>query len=738
MSIKISKVFILLVFAFLSAKTLAGDIKTHEEAHVHTLEEVVVTAPFSKSLAETSQPITVLAGEGLVEKIANSLGATLAGEIGINSASYGPAVGHPIIRGHTGNRVGILQNGVGTTDVANQSPDHAESIELSFAKRVEIVRGPASLLYGSGAIGGVVNVIDGRIPETVPETLQGFVEQTHNSNDSENRSVFSLEGGSGNFAFHVDGFTRSSDDVEIPKFAIDEFSVEAVEELLHGDEEHEEEEEEEVENTKGFTLNSDAESDGGSLGFSFVGDSGFVGFSVSKLENEYGLPPGSHSHAHGHEEEHEDEDHGDEDHGDEDHAEGEHEEEGEVEFVRLTMEKTRYDLRGGLNFDSGFIDSLRVSLSQTDYEHDEIEFFEDGDSVVGTTYTNEGYEGRFVVTHRPIGAWTGVAGIQIADNEFEATGEEGFIPLSDIENLGFFAFEQYEQERFNVELGFRYDANKVKTGRCESDENEVSISGSALYEINDSSNVFFGLTSAARTPSVEELFANVNSSTCARQGDPEDLVLHAATNLLEIGNPNLDPERSQNFEVGYRHHTGRITGEISAYVNDIEDYIFLNVTGDEFEEQLIAEFTARDAEFKGIEASVRFAVYQTEELGITASLFADSVRADFDSGGNVPLIPAGKLGGELTFTGKQWAVHLDVVRVHEQDNVGQFELETDGYTLVSMYADYHWDVGTDGELKVFIRGENLADKEIRSHSTRLKNYAPEAGRSIRVGLRYQL
>ena len=633
MSIKISNIFILTVFAVCSAKTLADDVKTHEEGHVHTLEEVVVTAPFSKSLAETSQPITVLAGEGLVEKIANSLGATLAGEIGINSASYGPAVGHPIIRGHTGNRVGILQNGVGTTDVANQSPDHAESIELSFAKRVEIVRGPASLLYGSGAVGGVVNVIDGRIPETVPETLIGFVEQTYDTNNSNNRSVFSLEGGSGNFAFHVDGFTRSSDDVEIPGFAIDEFAVEAAEELLHAGEE--DEEEEEVENTKGFIGNSDAESDGGSLGFSFVGNSGFVGLSVSRLDNEYGLPPGSH--AHGHEEEHGDEDHAAEDHGDEDHAEGGHEEEGEVEFIRLTMEKTRYDLRGGLNFNAGFIDSFKVSLSQTDYEHDEIEFFEDGDSVVGTTYTNEGYEGRFVVTHRPIGAWTGVAGIQITDNEFEATGEEGFIPLSDIENLGFFAFEQYEQERFNVELGVRYDANQVKTGRCESDENEVSISGSVLYELNDSSNVFFGLTSAARTPSVEELFANVNSSTCARQGDPEDLVLHAATNLLEIGNPNLDPERSQNFEVGYRHHTGRITGEISAYVNDFEDYIFLNVTGDEFEEQLIAEFTARDAEFKGIEASVKFSIYQTEALGITASLFADSVRADFDSGGRPKL-----------------------------------------------------------------------------------------------------
>ncbi len=636
--------------------------------------------------------------------------------------------------------MGILQNGVGTTDVANQSPDHAEAIELSFAKRVEIVRGPASLLYGSGAIGGVVNVIDGRISETVPETLQGFVEQTHNSNGSENRSVFSLDGGSGSFAFHLDGFTRSSDDVEIPKFAIDEFAVEAVEELLHAGEEHEEEhedeDEEEVENTKGFIGNSDAESSGGSIGFSFVGDSGFVGFSASRLDNEYGLPPGSHTHAHGHEEHGHDD--GDEDHGDEDHGDEDHEEEGEVDFVRLETEKTRYDLRGGLNFNSGFFDSLRVSLSQTDYEHDEIEFFEDGDQIVGTTYTNEGYEGRFVVTHRPIGAWTGVAGIQITDNEFEAAGEEGFIPLSDIENLGFFAFEQYEQKRFNVELGFRYDSNQVKTGQCESDEDEVSISGSVLYEISDSSNVIFGLTRAARTPSVEELFANVDGSTCSRQADNEDLVLHAATNLLEIGNPDLDPERSQNYEMGYRHHTGRITGEITAYLNQIEDYIFLNVTGAEFEEQLIAEFTARDAEFKGIETAVRFAVYQFETVSVTASLYADSVRAGFDSGGNVPLIPAGKFGGELTFTGAQWAVHLNVVRVHEQDNVGQFELDTDGYNLVSLYADYHWDVGSNGELKLFIRGDNLTDEEVRSHSTRMKNFAPEPGRSFRVGLRYQL
>ena len=428
------------------------------------------------------------------------------------------------------------------------------------------------------------------------------------------------------------------------------------------------------------------------------------------------MPPGSHSHAH-------------------EHEEGE---EGEVEFVRLDMDKTRYDIRGGLEIESGLVESVRFSFANTDYEHDEIEFFETGETVVGTTYANEGYEGRLVITRRPAGAWSGVAGLQYADSEFEAAGEERFIPRSNINGVGFFAFEQYQGEKFNFELGLRYDSNVVETGSCESAERETSISGSVLYDINDSSNVFLGLTNAARTPSVEELFANVDNSTCLRQFDNEDLVLHAATNLLEIGNPTLDPEHSQNFELGYRYHSDQITAEISAYTNDIKGYIFLNITGAEFEEQLLAEFTARDARFRGVEAKLRFSLYEFDRMGVVGSVFADSVRADFDTGGGVSLVPAGKFGGEIELYGERWKLNFRAVRVREQDKVGGFELPTDGYSLYAMYADYHWDVGTKGELKLFARADNLSDEEVRNHTTRLKNFAPEPGRSIKVGLRYSL
>ena len=726
----------LTVFGF-QADALASE--THRKAHNQSMEEVVVSMPFVQKAAETSQPINILSGEALLEDVNNTLGGTLQGEIGINSASFGPGVGHPIIRGHTGNRVGILQNGVGTTDVANQSPDHAESVDVSLADRIEIVRGPASLLYGSGAIGGIVNIIDGRVPDRVPESTELLLEQTRNFNNDEDRTAFRIDAGKNNFAIHAEGFSRKNDNQEIPGFALDVAAIEALEEIQHGDEEHEEhEEEEEAENTLGFIGNSNGKSSGGALGFSFVGESGFIGFSVSALTNEYGLPPGSHEHAHGHEEEEgHDDDHDDDHDGDHDDHGEEHGEE-EVDFVRLEMDKVRYDLRGGLKFGSGFIESVDAAFAFTDYTHDEVEFFSNGETEVGTTFDNEGYEGRVVAHHRGNDNWSGLFGIQLTNNDFVAAGEEGFIPESDIQNLGLFAFERYQTASFNIELGLRYDTNQVESGQCESDENAFSASGSILYDVNESSNVFFGMTNAVRTPSVEELFANVDNTTCGRPADDEALVLHAATNLLEIGNPNLTPERAQNFELGYRYHTGPITGEINAYANNIDDYIFLNVTGAEFEEQLLGEFTARDTKFRGLEARLSFDIYQSEQFGISGSVFGDQVHAKFDAGGNVPLIPASKVGAEIEFYGDQWTVHLRANNVFEQDNVGDFELPTDEYTLFSLYADYHWNMGNEGELKLFLRADNLSDEEVRNHASRLKNFAPEPGRTVKVGLRYRL
>ena len=603
----------------------AGGALAQEAAHAEDeIVEIVVSAPFLQSEAETALPVGILSGEALREKLGNSLGETLQNEIGVASASFGTGVGQPVIRGQSGNRVKILQNGVGVTDASSVSPDHAHGVNSRLAERLEVVRGPSALLYGSGAIGG-------------------------------------------------------------------------------------------------------------NFGFSFVGDNGFFGVSISEVEKDYGLPLGVHTHTHGeeHEEEHED-DH-DDDH-DDDHEE--HEE--EVEFVRVLMEKTRYDFKGELRLDGGFIENIRANVGITDYLHDEVEVFADGGRETGTGYFNEGNEGRVTLSHVPVGNWTGVWGMQFSNTEFSAIGEEAFIPHSDLDSTGFFGVERYNGGNWTGELGIRFEDSSVDpNGRCEYSGNTTSLSGSVLYELEGDANLLFGASRSRRAPTVEELYSNVSADSCEVRDHLDELVLHASTNLLEIGNPMLEEETSNNLEFGFRQYGGGFTGEFSAYYNQIDNFIFLDLSGEEFEEQPLASYLARDASFTGIEGEITFNLMESDDSSLAFGVFGDLVNAEFDSGGNVPRIPAAKLGAELRWFGENWSVHLHATRVREQDDVAELELPTNAYTLVSLYADYHWDVGDDSSLEVFLRGKNLLDEEIRNHVSFLKNHAPEPGRGVMLGVRFE-
>lgn len=690
----------------------------HDDAD--PIEQIVVTAPFSSSVAETALPVGVLSGDDLTERVSNSLGDTLKDEIGVFSSSFGTGVGHPVIRGQSGNRVLVLQNGLGVTDASNVSPDHAEGVEAILADRIEVVRGPSTLLYGSGAVGGVVNVIDNRIPTTLPEPISIVAEQSRNSVNNQDKSVIRVDGSAGNVAFHADYFNRESNNVSIPGFAIDEAAAEAMEELLHdeADEGHDEEEEA-FENNNGFVSNSSAESSGGTLGASLVSDNGFVGFAVSRIESDYGLPPGGHDPHHDEDEE----------------AAGDSE---ELEFVRIDLEKTRYDLRGEYRFSDGFFNAIKASLSYTDYEHAEVEFFEDGEQEVGTRYVNKGTEGRFTVSHNETAGWTGVWGLQLTDSYFYATGEEAFIPETDIGNVGIFAIERLERDKLTLELGARIDMNEVEAAaNCNLDESAISLGGSAIYDMTDQVNLIASVSRSERTPTVEELFSNVDSSTCARIADDEELVLHAATNLLEIGNPNLDNETANNIDLGVRFYGGTAEIEFNVYHNSIDDYIFLNLTGDEHEEMLFAEYQASDAAFTGLEGKVSWRVVESDTADVIFGVFADSVRARFDGGGNIPRVPPSKIGMELRLAADNWTVHWHTTRVNEQDNVSELELTTDGYTDMSLYADYHWRFGQRSELQLFARGTNLLNEEIRNHTSLVKNFSPDPGRALTVGLRFR-
>ena len=273
--------------------------------------------------------------------------------------------------------------------------------------------------------------------------------------------------------------------------------------------------------------------------------------------------------------------------------------------------------------------------------------------------------------------------------------------------------------------------------RCAYDDDVLSLSASGLYDVNETSNIMLAIARSERAPSVEELFSNVDQSTCGTYADKESLVVHAATGLVEIGNAGLENEKSSNIEFGYRMNSGSVTGEFSAYYNSISDYIFLDITGEEAEETPIAAYRQQDATFSGLEGEVSFTLTEQSDYTAVLSLFGDLVNADLDAGGNVPRIPAAKFGSELRFFGDNWSTHVHVTRVNDQDDVATLELGTDGYTLLSVYADYHFDVGGESDLKLFARGDNLLDEQVRNHASFLKNFAPEFGRGFTLGIRYE-
>lgn len=679
----------------------------HHENHQHGLEELVVSGAQEKSRADSMLPMNVLSGELLKENATKSLGETLSNQLGVTSASFGPGVGQPIIRGQSGNRVRVLRDGVGVLDVSSSSQDHANAVEPLLAERIEVIRGPATLLYGNGAIGGIVNVIDNRIPEQVPEEFIGAIELRHNSAAEENAAVFKLDGGSGSFAWHLDGLTRDSENLEIPGLAVD---VEAVE-ALEGHEEEAHAEEEEIENTDGFIANTDSETTSVTGGLSWVGENGFFGLSVSVLENEYGIPPGAHGHGH-HEEE----------------AGAGHAEEGE-ENIRLDVEQTQIDLKGGAEL-GGLFNQLKVRLTVNDYEHTELEGIE-----AGTVFANEGYEGRATLSHGE-GDWTGVIGMQISDSEFSAVGEEAFIPKADIQATGLFLVETIDRSDWVYEFGLRVDSQDVEpqAGVCDSSENTWSGSVAAIWRTSEESNVLFALNRSERSASVEELFSNIGLDSCLPPVDQEQLVQHASTARFEIGNPNLETEVSQNFEIGFRKHAGNVRAEVNLFHNEISDYIYLADVG-EFEETIVSHYLQQDATFSGVEAEVLFPFEISAMSHFDLRLFMDWVEAELDDGSNLPRIPAMSYGLDLAFAHEDWLVKLRATTADDQDDVGLNEAATEGYTRVDLYADYHFDMA-DSEFLIFAKANNITDEEIRNHSSFLKNFAPEAGRGYELGLRY--
>lgn len=413
-------------------------------------DAVVVTAdPEPRDRLEVIQPVTVLSGEELELRLESSLGETLNEQPGISSTYFGPGASRPVIRGLGGDRVRILESGIGTADVSNTSPDHAVASDPKNAERIEVVRGPATLLYGSSAVGGVVNVLDDRIPSYVPEAaVSGSVELLGGTVARETTGSVSLQGGQGRWAWHTDALRRDTDDYDVPG---------------------------------GVLANSAVETESGALGASYVADRGFLGVSVSGYDTLYGVP-------------------GEEHHGEED--EGEEGEGG----LRIDQQQRRVDLKGQLMTDVVFLQGVKVRLGVTDYEHIELEGEE-----IGTLFENDAVEGRFEFIQERRGKLSGSFGLQWTDVDFVALGEEAVVPPSRTESRAFFAFEELDFGPTRIQLGARYETQDVDPEPAllpSRSFDGLSTSLGFIRDLGDRYAVTASLARTERLPTANELFAD--------------------------------------------------------------------------------------------------------------------------------------------------------------------------------------------------------------------------------------
>ena len=649
----------------------------------------LVTTAIHTIRAETALPVTVLAGDELHRASRATLGDTLSNKPGISNASFGPAVGQTVIRGQQGRRVLNLSNAIPNADASGNSADHSVTVEPILADAIEVLRGPATLLYGGGAIGGVVNVIDNRIPRTLPAGTAVVMEARHDSAADQDTLTGRLDFATGNFAWHVDGVRREWNDLEIPGLAIDPVYLEPD----HADED-------ESDNTQGFIPNTGGETQSVTLGTSWIFDSGFLGLAVNRLENTYGLPSGAHDHGH-------------------------EEAAPEAEKVFIDLTRNRYDLTGEWLNLAPWIEHVDYRLSFTDYAHAEME----GPGLVGTRFSNDSWQQRLQVTHKETGNWHGTLGLQTADEEFGAVGEESFIPVTDIDSRGLFLVEDYHGGSYTVEIGARInldDYNPQNSDAPAVDFTTFSYSASLLWDIGTQASLGVTASHAERPPSVEELYSNFGLQGL------DACVIHFATGACEIGDTAFSEEASRNLDMTLYLERGDFSATLTAFYNDFEDYIGQITTGTEVDEFPVRAYRQIDARFWGLEVDLTFMLSDFLDLQV----FGDTIDGDLANNGDAPRLPPARLGSRLDYTGNNWSAWLSVLHAFAQDQPGNFELPTDSYTRWDAGVDYTMTLSQGSELLLFARGRNLGDDDIRLSTSYLRGFAPEAGRSLEVGVRF--
>jgi iron complex outermembrane receptor protein len=651
--------------------------------------EIVVTAPFERSRSDLLSGVSVLSGVALSRDIKPTIGDTLAHQPGVSATSFGPNASRPVLRGFQGERVRVLTDGIGSFDVSNTSVDHAVVINPLTADRIEVLRGPSALLFGSGAIGGVVNVIDRRIPRQVPdEDFHIAANATYGSAANERSGGAAVDVPVGTkIVFHVDGSYSKADDLDTGGFILSpslraqaaasaDPAIAALADL------------------KGKLPNSAGRTWDVAGGAAVITDSGNLGFSVSHYDSLYGVPirysldPAI-----------------------------------EAEQVRLDVKQTRADFRAEADIGDGFLSKIRTRWGWADYQHSEI----DDTGAIGTTFFNQGIEGRIELVQANRGGWKGAVGGQLFIRDLNIVGDEKFLPKSETQQYGLFTLQEFNLGLIKAEIGGRFEhsilnaAADTTLGNPDLARRFDAFSGSAGASITiiDGWHVGLNLSHTERAPSAEELFAN----------GP-----HAGTQAFEVGDPDFRKEASNGVEATVRGAGEGYSFEASAYHSWFKDYIYEAQTGAVQDGLPVFQFAQADARYYGFEVQGSLRLAEIGDWKIVTDGLADYVHAKITSAGPAPRIPPLRLLGGIEGQSEALQGRVEVERVMKQDRVAAFETTTGGYTMVNASVSVK-PFGEKNPTSIILSANNIFDVEARRHASFLKDFAPLGGRDLRVTAR---
>lgn len=757
-------------YALMAMSLIITQINADESSPESTenVEEVEVTASILNP-SRIINPLYVIDGSEIEDDATTSLGEAVDSYLGVSIADYGAAVGQPIIRGMSGPRVKILKNGMVNRDVSGLGVDHLNDIDLNDIQQIEIVKGPSSLLYANGTIGGIINVVDNCIAEgnyDKQEFIAGLETQSVNDGDVQHLNYKNnIAGFNVNFGYKNSEFGN----FDIPDGAV-----------MH-DEDHEGHDEHEEEEELSYIENSDLEVESTKFGISRAGDWGYFGVSVDNLESIYGIPyHGEHDDEHGDEHDDHDDDHGDDhddDHADDDHDDDDHGDEHEGERIFSTTDSESLTVKGLYNLNGNLVNSVTYNYRDTDYtlteahaeeeghdEHEEEEHEEHAPTVFSNDATE--YGAIFDLSNDN---FIQKISLNFVDEDSSIVGEEAFMNPANNEEFTIGYFMSADLDSFYLDAGFRIDQIDRTGSVTDEDHGDIdyysidddtnSFALSLGRDLSDSLDVNFGFSSVERLPSVIELFMN----------GP-----HMATGRLETGNPNLNSETSNNFDITFNFDNGDFYAYASFYINDVDNYITLmdelddhddhddhdDDHGDEHGDDdhdddhgddhgdddhddhaehanlIHADYVQEDAEFRGYE----FEFGRTFSLGsgdLTLSFGRDDVNAEFSDGHNVPRINPSRNIYSLSYVENDWVFKLSLKDVEKQNDIGEGESVTDSYQMLNTRLTKTFNLSGPGELKVSIFGSNLLDEVARNHSSFVKKQVPLAGRNYGAKFSYK-